>query len=150
MSTRVYPTFIKGNPRLRIFLPNFFMKLVKPKRSEPANHVRFIIPLEMTDDDVKSYLNNIYNVPVCQVRTSLYEGEIKRNHKNYLIKEPDFRMAHVILPEDMKFEFPDLFPEAKKDKADEDQNRLLDQATDLMKQRRRNWDRKDIPTWFGL
>ncbi|CAL1278475.1 unnamed protein product [Larinioides sclopetarius] len=126
------------------------MKLVKPKSNEPANHVRFIIPLEMTDDDVKNYLEKIYNVPVCQVRTSLYEGEIKKNHRNYLIKEPDFRMAHITLPEDIKFVFPDLFPQAKKDKDDEDQKRLLDQAADLMKQRRRNWDRKDIPSWFGL
>ena len=30
MSTRWYPIYQRGNPQLRVFLPNFWMKLVKP------------------------------------------------------------------------------------------------------------------------
>ncbi|GIY50531.1 39S ribosomal protein L23, mitochondrial [Caerostris darwini] len=126
------------------------MKLVKPKCNEPTNQVQFIIPLEMTDDDAKNYLAKIYNVEVVQLRTRLFEGEIKKNHKNYLIKDPDYRMAFVTLPEDQKFEFPDIFPQEKKDKESKEQKRLIEQAADLMKQRRRNWDRRDIPSWFGV
>ncbi|GFR26837.1 39S ribosomal protein L23, mitochondrial [Trichonephila clavata] len=150
MSTRLYPTFVKGNPQLRIFLPNFFMKLVKPKINEPSNHVSFIVPVEMTDDDIKNYLEKIYKTPVTQVRSRICEGEIKKNYKNYLVKDPDYRMACITLPDDVKFEFPDLFPQEKKEQVEKEQKRLIQQAEDLMKQRRRNWDRKDVPTWFGV
>ncbi|XP_054707326.1 probable 39S ribosomal protein L23, mitochondrial [Uloborus diversus] len=150
MSFRLYPKYVKGNPQLRIFLPNFWMKLVKPPKNVPANQVHFIVPFEMTAVDVKNYLEKIYAVPVAQVRTQLYTGDIKKNFKNYLIKEEDYKMAFVTLPEEVKFEFPDLFPAEKKDKLDKDYKRITDQVKDLMKQRRRNWDRRDIPSWFGL
>jgi large subunit ribosomal protein L23 len=40
MSTRWYPIYQRGNPQLRIFLPNFWMKLVKlDKISAPSNKV---------------------------------------------------------------------------------------------------------------
>ncbi|GFS92292.1 probable 39S ribosomal protein L23, mitochondrial [Nephila pilipes] len=108
------------------------------------------VPVEMTDDDVKNYLEKIYNTPVTQIRSRICQGEIKKNHKNYLVKDPDYRMACVTLPEDMKFQFPDIFPREKKEKEEKEQKRLIEQAEDLMKQRRKNWDRKDVPTWFGL
>jgi hypothetical protein len=45
MSTRWYPIYQRGNPQLRIFLPNFWMKLVQlEKISAPSNkvlHLRF-------------------------------------------------------------------------------------------------------------
>jgi hypothetical protein len=41
MSTRWYPIYQRGNPQLRVFLPNFWMKLVKlDKISTPSNKVR--------------------------------------------------------------------------------------------------------------
>jgi hypothetical protein len=40
MSTRWYPIYQRGNPQLRIFLPNFWMKLVQlEKISAPSNKV---------------------------------------------------------------------------------------------------------------
>ena len=51
MSTRWYPIYQKGNPQLRVFLPNFWMKMVKPnfnqyKASTPANKVLKMFYLE--------------------------------------------------------------------------------------------------------
>ena len=44
MSSRWYPIYQRGNPQLRVFLPNFWMKLVKPtavfgKATVPDNKV---------------------------------------------------------------------------------------------------------------
>lgn len=50
----------------------------------------------------------------------------------------------------MKFEFPDLFPEKKRQEEIKEEKRLADQAKDLMKQRRKSWDRADVPSWFGI
>ena len=64
-----YPTLAKGSPQLRIFLPDFWMKLVKPDKSHPLlpNQVHFIVSPQMTKLDVKQYLEKIYNIPVIHV-----------------------------------------------------------------------------------
>lgn len=42
MSSRLYPRYVYGNPQLRIFLPDFWMILVKPKMPNSApNKVTF-------------------------------------------------------------------------------------------------------------
>lgn len=65
----------RGNPQLRIFLPNFWLKLVRSEQSQPPNVVEFIVSQEMTRIDVKNYLEKIYNVPVCNVRTRIVMGK---------------------------------------------------------------------------
>ena len=82
MSSRWYPIYQKGNPQLRVFLPNFWMKMVKPDynqygASTPSNKVtvifkctklslklqaQFIVSSQMTKHDVKNYLEKIYQV----------------------------------------------------------------------------------------
>merc|ERR1712213_268505 len=70
MSSRWYPLYNRGNPQLRIFLPNFWMKLVKNKDIKlPPNVVTFQVSSEMTRVDVKNYLERIYKVPVLNVKT---------------------------------------------------------------------------------
>ncbi|XP_063842032.1 large ribosomal subunit protein uL23m-like isoform X1 [Scylla paramamosain] len=69
MSTRWYPLYQFGNPQLRVFLPNFFMKLVKPRDPLPANVVQFHVSMQMTKIDIKNYLEKIYNIPVEHVVT---------------------------------------------------------------------------------
>ena len=51
MSSRWYPIYQKGNPQLRVFLPNFWMKMVKPDynqygASTPANKVTSDIQMQ--------------------------------------------------------------------------------------------------------
>ncbi len=72
-----YPLYRKGNPQLRVFLPNFWMKLVKVEhRSLQPHQVNFIVSSEMTSIDVKNYLEKIYKVPVMDVRTANYTGKV--------------------------------------------------------------------------
>lgn len=69
-----YPIYQRGNPQLRIFLPNFWMKLVHPDYKQPENIVKFIVSVEMTDHDIKNYLEKIYKVPVAKVQSSIETG----------------------------------------------------------------------------
>lgn len=47
MSTRWYPLYQRGNPQLRVFLPNFWMKLVKSEHKQPENIVTFEVSMGM-------------------------------------------------------------------------------------------------------
>ena len=64
-----YPAFKSGNSKLRVFLPDFWMKLVKPDHNLLPNQVQFIVSSQMTKLDVKQYLEKIYNIPVVHVIT---------------------------------------------------------------------------------
>lgn len=76
MSTRWYPLYRKGNPQLRVFLPNFWLKLINtPSRKQPEHIVQFACSMEMTKYDVKNYVEKIYNVPVIEVRTRIGLGK---------------------------------------------------------------------------
>ncbi|XP_046397496.1 39S ribosomal protein L23, mitochondrial isoform X2 [Ischnura elegans] len=98
MSTRWYPLYQKGNPQLRVFLPNFWMKLVKPKFSQPPNVVKFKVSMEMTKRDVRNYLEKIYKIPVVEVRTQIELGPTKREPlKGYIVKDEDVKVAYVVL-----------------------------------------------------
>ena len=62
MSSRFYPLYSRGNPQLRIFLPNFWMKMVKkPNFKEPPNNITFQVSPEMTQLDVKNYLEKNFS-----------------------------------------------------------------------------------------
>nr|XP_057931293.1 large ribosomal subunit protein uL23m-like isoform X1 [Doryrhamphus excisus] len=94
----LYPLYQLGNPQLRIFRPNWFLTLVRPGKEQPPDTVQFRIPMEMTKNDVKNYLEKIYNVPVGAVRTRIQFGSNKkRNHLNQRVKQPDYKVAYVQL-----------------------------------------------------
>lgn len=98
MSTRWYPIYQRGCPQLRVFLPNFWLKLVRPTHNQPENIVQFACSMEMTKYDVQSYLEKIYNIPVIEVRTRIAMGPTKRDLKvGYVIKEEDTKYAYVTL-----------------------------------------------------
>lgn len=99
MSTRWYPLYQRGSPQLRVFLPNFWLKLIRPERRQPENIVTFNVSMEMvrifqfysftsfirgfvifqTIYDVKNYLTNIYKLPVQEVRTRIALGKTRRD-----------------------------------------------------------------------
>ncbi|XP_036619707.1 39S ribosomal protein L23, mitochondrial isoform X1 [Trichosurus vulpecula] len=94
----LYPLYQAGNPQLRIFRTNFFIRLVRPGTAQPEDTVQFRIPMEMTRIDLKNYLQSIYNVPVAAVRTRIQHGSNKkRDHRNVRIKQPDYKVAYVQL-----------------------------------------------------
>lgn len=93
----------KGNPQLRVFLPNFWLKLVQPEYKQPNNVVQFQCSMEMTRLDVANYLEKIYNVKPVQVRTRIALGRFKQLHgRQYVIKNDDVKIAYVILVSKLK------------------------------------------------
>ncbi|XP_072938311.1 large ribosomal subunit protein uL23m [Epargyreus clarus] len=143
MSTRWYPIYQKGNPQLRVFLPNFWMKLLRPYPKQLPNVVHFECSIEMTKFDIKNYLEKIYNVPVADVRTRILLGKFRKEiGKGYVMKDDDIKIAYVTLPKTTKFEFPDLF---KKKSQDEENLKSLDDAKKAFKGYiKRNTDRPDV------
>ncbi|XP_049872182.1 probable 39S ribosomal protein L23, mitochondrial [Pectinophora gossypiella] len=150
MSTRWYPIYQKGNPQLRVFLPNFWMKLVRPLPKQLPNIVNFQCSMEMTKYDVKNYLQKIYNVPVVEVRTRITMGKFRKDvGKGYVVKDDDIKYAFVTLPKDMKFEFPDIVDKAKENK-EENEKSLEDAKKTFKAYIDRNKDRPDVPSWFSI
>lgn len=88
----------QGNPQLRIFLPNFWLKLIKPEHNQPKNIVEFHCSMEMTRFDVKNYLEKIYNIHPVHVRTRIALGKtyIPTGVK-FVVKEDDVKIAYVTL-----------------------------------------------------
>lgn len=151
MSTRWYPRFVKGNPQLRVFLPNFFMKLIKPEVPQPPNVVQFVVSMEMSKFDVKNYLEKIYNVPVDNVVTHVRMGKLRRSRVGgYVVKDDDYKIVYVSLPKGEKFEFPDLFPEEKEKELDKHKEELEALKVEWNKVTQRNERRRGVPTWLGL
>ncbi|KYN04768.1 putative 39S ribosomal protein L23, mitochondrial, partial [Cyphomyrmex costatus] len=93
-----YPIYQRGNPQLRVFLPNFWMKLITPIDQQPLNVVQFHCSMEMTKYDIKNYLEKIYNVNVINVRTRIQMGRLTRDRLQHsVIKEDDKKIAYVVL-----------------------------------------------------
>ncbi|KAG8230134.1 hypothetical protein J437_LFUL010626 [Ladona fulva] len=151
MSTRWYPIYQKGNPQLRVFLPNFWMKLVKPKFNQPPNILQFHVSMEMTRIDVRNYLEKVYNIPVMDVRTRIELGPTRpENLKGYIVKDEDVKVAYVVLPREIKFEFPNLFPKTEKEIIDEETKALKEVKAAYKKFEERNQMRSRLPGWFSF
>lgn len=100
MSTRWYPIYKTGNPQLRVFLTDFWMKMVRNdvKPTPPPNVVTFHCSMEMTEHDINNYLTKIYKIPVVAVRTEVRMGEFIRDPaRKYIKKKDDFRVAIITL-----------------------------------------------------
>lgn len=136
MSTRFYPRFVKGNPQLRIFLPDWPLIMVKPKDryKVPENMVVFKTDPRMTDWDIKNYLEKIYKVPVAAIRSTIYPGKMglvpkqgKTIDQN-VVKDNDYRISHVTLAIGHKFQWPELFPEELIKKEMSEYEKLVEDA----------------------
>ncbi|XP_049637236.1 39S ribosomal protein L23, mitochondrial [Suncus etruscus] len=144
----LYPLYQLGNPQLRIFRTNFFIRLVRPGQPQPEDTVQFRIPMEMTRIDLRNYLERIYNVPVAAVRTRIQHGSgRKRDHRNRRLKEPDFKVAYVQLAHGQTFSFPDLFPQKGPGELEDPQQQALQEQQQKIQ---RDPRRGGVPTWFGL
>ncbi|XP_076302624.1 large ribosomal subunit protein uL23m-like [Lasioglossum baleicum] len=145
MSSRWYPLYQKGNPQLRVFLPNFWLKLVKPVHNQPKNVVQFHCSMEMTRYDVKNYLEKIYNVHPIHVRIRIALGKTYMPSKKFVAKEDDVKIAYVILNKDEEFTFPDICPKEQ----EEDKNALyLKSLKDNYQKAVEKCNWPSIPSWF--
>lgn len=145
MSTRFYPRYVRGNPQLRIFLPDWKMIMIKRKEPMPENTVSFKIDPRMTDWDVKNYLEKIYKVQVAGIKSRIYSGDIHRTIGGGVGKRRDYKIADVSLPIGQKFTWPDLFPKKKVEEEDNDLQKTREQLSDG---RQKDPNVQDIPSWF--
>jgi len=68
----------------------------------------------MTRHDVKNYLKKIYNVDVVEVHTRVMMGDTKAvGPSKTVIKDDDYKLAFVTLPEGSTFEYPDIYAKEK-------------------------------------
>ncbi|CAI9738252.1 39S ribosomal protein L23, mitochondrial [Octopus vulgaris] len=144
-----FPVYWQGNPQRYLFLPQFWMKMVKPKGKVPPNRVHFIVHPQMSKIDIRNYLEKIYKVPVVSVSTRTHEGEVKKHpEKRYdAFREDAYKMAYVQLGGDHTFEFPDIFDGKKTNiekEIEEFQNLKKKQSLDEQK----NWSKLSLPPWF--
>ncbi|XP_066593982.1 large ribosomal subunit protein uL23m [Prorops nasuta] len=147
MSTRWYPIYNRGNPQLRVFLPNFWLKLVKPEFKQPNNVVTFHCCMQMTKYDIKNYLEKIYKIPVVTVRTRIAMGKTYRHSiVKYVVKDDDTKIAYVVLPKDVSFEFPNLFPENKEDDLEKEAEKTSKEQNKLLESKVRN---PGLMPWFN-
>jgi len=150
-----YPLYRRGNPQLRVFLPNFWMKLVQLEHSSrPANKVDFIVSQGMTQKDVKNYLERIYKVEVAHVKTINCSGRTHYHKKlQDIIKDDDFKLAFVTLARGQTFEYPDV---VKLDQLDVKAKKAEDDVEETKKAFRKNLGqggqatRTGLPSFFGL
>ncbi|XP_011500688.1 PREDICTED: probable 39S ribosomal protein L23, mitochondrial [Ceratosolen solmsi marchali] len=148
MSTRYYPLYQKGNPQLRIFLPNFWMKLVKPQFNNPPNIVEFHCSMQMTRLDIKNYLEKIYKIPIIKVNTRIKLGKFRRNELNTVIKDEDIKVAYAHLPRFESFEFPNMFAEQRANKVKDKQTEKEVSEPLKKKIEEHNKYKAGLPLWF--
>lgn len=115
-----FPLYYEGAPQRRLFFPDWYLTLVKPRPEMPSNYVRFHVPADMTKYDMKEYLEKVYDVPVMSVRLSIvnymrYKSPLitkasreGRPRYEWKFLEP-WKIAHVFLGEGKTFEYPDVF-----------------------------------------
>ncbi|CAH1399925.1 unnamed protein product [Nezara viridula] len=127
------------------------MKMVRPQYKQPPNIVQFITSIQMTDHDIKNYLEKIYKIPVAHIRSEIVEGELKRvQRKGYVVKGDDFRRAFVTLAGDEKFEFPDVTSK-KSEQEESDYKKLQTQSEESYKKYKdRNKNHSNLPGWFSV
>lgn len=87
------------------------------------------------------------------VHTRIQQGKTKREERSgYIIKQDDFKLAYVTFPKEVKFTFPDLFPEDAESKQSlKDDEKGLDEAKKRYKEfLDRNKKRPALPGWFSI
>ncbi|KAL3881746.1 hypothetical protein ACJMK2_028141 [Sinanodonta woodiana] len=143
-----YPVYVQGNPQNRIFLPMFWMKMVKLELNSPPDFVEFIVHPQMSKLDVKQYLEKIYKIQVLNVRTSLRQGkDVLHPSEGYIItREDDYKVAFVQLGDGRTFEFPNIFI----DKSPDEKDMELMQKMEVRgkKKYEKQYDRASLPPWF--
>ncbi|XP_064628979.1 large ribosomal subunit protein uL23m-like [Lineus longissimus] len=143
-----YPLYWKGNPQHRIFLPLFWMKMVKTVHNRPKDTVVFECHPQMTSLDIKQYLKKIYGVDVLGVKTGLNKAPIEKHPLwNFEYpRGPEIKRAYVQL-RDTEFEFPDIFAENKppEEKQVEDFQKVV---AETIKEKNKAMEKTSIPTWF--
>lgn len=73
-------------------------------QTEVANRYGFIVDTKANKYQIKSAVEELYDVKVLNVRTSIIPGKVKRSGKS-IKKTPKYKKAYVQLGEGQKIEF---------------------------------------------
>ncbi|CAM0140296.1 mitochondrial 54S ribosomal protein YmL41 [Umbelopsis sp. WA50703] len=83
----------------KVYLPNIIFKMVRSPNLQP-NQVAFRVPPKCNKFDIHSYLTNIYDVNVQEVRTMNYATRIKRRKDGRVTgREAAYKKAIVTIDE---------------------------------------------------
>jgi len=148
-----FPLHYEGAPQRRLYMPEWYVKMVKPDEPMPKNYVQFHIPNDMTKYDLKEYLDEIYNVKVLNIKLEVV------GYQKYQWRQPwkpggfewkfmdPYHIAHCYLPRGEKFEFPDFMTssdgEKKTSKLEE-----VEKAAKLMKEMSKPANERNSITLF--
>uniref|UniRef100_A0A914E5T3 Large ribosomal subunit protein uL23m n=1 Tax=Acrobeloides nanus TaxID=290746 RepID=A0A914E5T3_9BILA len=163
MSTRIPRLWQPGNPKYRVFLPDFWVKLVEspsvgPGRL-PKNACKFEVDPRMSRHDVREYLDKIYELPVRDVRIQNVIGEIEWDHKRdaekrmAIWKEEDKKFAYVFFKKTFVVEWPRLFHDDFVDTEEETVVRHQKREQEVPNEINRkyiNKDRGGVGEWWGI
>ncbi|CEI97225.1 hypothetical protein RMCBS344292_11361 [Rhizopus microsporus] len=90
----------------KVYFPNIIFKMVRSKNLQP-NQVAFQVPPSCNKFDIHSYLTNIYNVNIQEVRTMNYPTTYKRGPGGTkLVAQAAYKKAIVTLDEE--FVWPEV------------------------------------------
>ncbi|XP_062566764.1 large ribosomal subunit protein uL23m-like [Saccostrea cucullata] len=147
-----YPLYRPGNPQTRLFLPQFWMKILRDERNRaPPNSVHFEVHREMGKSDIQQYLEKIYQVKVLKIRTYTIEGKDAKERaideswlrSTFITTDFDRKFAYVTL-EGTTFDFPAGITEGYTKKFNREEKEMskhkLKDATDS--------DTRGIPDFF--
>ncbi|KAI8485552.1 PREDICTED: 39S ribosomal protein L23, mitochondrial-like [Branchiostoma belcheri] len=135
------------NPRLKVLLTPFCIKLVRPGKPQPPDTLQFRIPMEMGRQELKIYLEELYNIPVADIRVRIQMGRRKRNWQNRIYwNSEDHKVAYVVMRDGQTFEFPDLFaPKEEKTEIEKMEDEMYEKAAAKQREATR---RGGINSWF--
>ncbi|GAB1606901.1 39S ribosomal protein L23, mitochondrial-like [Argonauta hians] len=143
-----HPVYWKGNPQHYLFLPQYWMKMIKPTREVPPNRVNFVVHPQMSKIDIKNYLEKIYKVPVSKVSIKVEQGKMKQHptQKYDVFREDDRKIAYVQLAGDHTFKFPNVFE--KKTNTEKEMEEFQKLRKEEQIEERKNWEKLSLPPWF--
>ena len=142
------PLWNPGNERTRLYLPLYWLRMVEHRRALPPDTVKFECHWQMTCQDVKEYLEKLYQVPILDVRIEIEKGKYMKHPKMPGKLSPpldDKKYAYVQL-RDAKFKYPKL----KITEALSTMDKELKAFQNIQnKQRNKELGRMDLGGWFS-
>ena len=142
------PLWNPGDPRHLIFLPLYWLKLVEPKQVMPKDFVKFECHLQMTANDVRQYLEKLYEVKVLDVRINITKGQYMKHPKKAGLLSPpmdDQKYAYVQLKDD-EFNFPKIFDEEVKDRNELDKKKVENMQNE---EKNKHLNKLDMGGWWN-
>jgi large subunit ribosomal protein L23 len=142
------PLWQPGNPRPRLFLPLYWLRVVKHDKKMPRDTVKFECHWQMSAADVTEYLQKVYNIPVLDVSVQITKGEYTKHPegKNSLTPPLDDRKFVFVQLKEGEFEFPEIF--GGKESLSDEKTQMEAIKSIKNKVKNNQLGRLDIGGWF--